>query len=164
MPKPILYSIIVIETLVIIGLGFILISQSNAEKGKTTASAIEPAIPLSARDMSVYVKIAGAGEQATDIVGKVFVQDIATGRSEFLFDVGAGCFPTWTFNPQDGYKLLIADDVDIDSTPLETLMKNGSLQYDLRVNGDIQITKIMGIRSAKLEYNNQILSLNQQCS
>lgn len=164
MPKPILYSIIFIETLVIIGLGIVLLNQSKVEEGKTTASAIEPAIPLSARDMSVYVKVAGAGEQATDIVGKVFVQDTSTGRSEFLFDVGAGCFPTWTLNPQDGYKLLIADDIDIDSVPLEALMKNGLLRYNLRVNGDLQITKIMGIRSVKLEYNNQVLRLNQQCS
>jgi hypothetical protein len=163
MPKPLLYAIVVIETVIIIGLGIVFMRQSQST-ALPASSPTESAISLSARDMTVYVKTVGIGERATDVVGKVYLQDDATGRTEFLFDIGAGCFPTWTLNTQEGYNLLVAEDVDIASAPLETLMKDGALRYQLRVNGDLEISKIMGTRSAKLTYGDQMLRLNQQCS
>lgn len=163
MSKPILYIIIALETIGLLVMGAILITTRN-EPPKTTSPTIEPAVPITAREMTVYVKSAGTGEKVTDVVGKMYVQDEATGRGEFLFDLGAGCFPTWTLNPQDGYNLMVTDEVDIASAPLEQLMREGQLSYAFRVNGDLEIRKVMGIRSASLHYNGQVLRLNQQCS
>ena len=160
MPKSILYVIILIETIALIVLGIMVIQFSN-EAEKTTA--IEP-INFSARAMTVYVKSVGNGENAANVVGKMYIQDDATGRSEFLFDVGAGCFPTWTLNPQEGYNLLVADDVDVDTELLNTLMRDGNLSYQFSANSDIQIIKIMGVRAVTLTYDAQQLRLNQQCS
>lgn len=161
MPKPILYVIIVIETIALVVFGVMFVQLSNKAEQTTTAS--EP-IGLSARAMTVYVKSAGKGDSTTDVVGKVYVQDDGTGRTEFLFDVGAGCFPTWALDPQDGYHLMVADDVDVDTQSLDTLMRDGLLRYEFRTNGDVQITKTMGIRATQLRYNVHTLRLNQQCS
>jgi len=161
MPKPILYVIIFIETIALVVFGVMLMQYSN-QVAKTT-TAIEP-IDLSARAMTVYVKSAGKGDTATDVVGKVYIQDNATGRSEFLFDVGAGCFPTWTLDPQDGYHLLVSDDVDGNTQLLDTLMRDGALYYAFHTHSDIQIIRTMGIRATTLIYDDQTLRLNQQCS
>lgn len=163
MSKSMLYIILLIETLALIGLGILFITQSPATV-ITSQTTTDPSISLSSRAMTVYVKSAGKGDTAIDIVGKVYVQDDATGRIEFLFDVGAGCFPTWTLNPQDGYNLLISDDVDQDTEFLDILMREGLLRYEFSVNSDVQITKTMGIRSATLIYDDKHLRLNQQCS
>jgi hypothetical protein len=162
MPKSLLYIIIAIETMVVIGLGILLLTRPTSA---TPASQLsEPEIGLSAREMTVYVKSAGTGEQTTDVVGKTYLQDDATRRTEFLFDLGAGCFPTWTVNPQNGYHLLVANDVDVDAESLDNLMRNGELRYEFTSHSDLQITKTLGIRSAILTYDDQQLRLNQQCS
>ncbi len=160
MPKPILYVVILIETILLIAFG-VMFTQLTHEAEKTTAT--EP-INFSSRDMTIFVKSVGKGDTATDIVGKMYVQEDATGRSEFLFDVGAGCFPTWMLNPQAGYNLLVLDDVDVDNVPLDTLMREGLLRYEFKINSDLQITKTMGIRSATLSYDQHHLLLNQRCS
>jgi len=159
MPKPILYIVLLIETIVLIALSVMVIQLSD-EAEITTAT--EP-ISFSARDMTVYVKSAGKGDTARDVVGKMYVQDDATGRSEFLFDVGAGCFPTWTLNPQVGYNLLILDEVDVDASSLDRLMRDGLLRYEFKINSELQIIKTMGIRSVILSFDQQRLHLNQQC-
>lgn len=162
MPKSRLYIIIVIETVALIALGIVFVTQSSTPTGLSNPS--QPAIGLSARAMTVYVKTVGAGERTTDVVGKAYVQDDATGRTEFLFDLGAGCFPTWTLNPDNGYNLLVANDVDVEAESLETLMRQGALRYAFTVHSELQISKILGIRSAMLTYDDQALRLSQQCS
>jgi len=166
MSKSLLYIIILLETagLFVLSTLLVITISSPAGDSTTTASDVEPAVPITAREMTVYVKATGAGDRTTDAVGKVYVQDDATGRSEFLFDLGAGCFPTWELDTQDGYNLMVAEDVDIDSAPLDQLMREGHLRHNFRVNGDLEIRKFMGIRSVNLRYNEQVLRLNQQCS
>ena len=162
MPKSILYGIILIETLALIILGGLLLSQPTNDRNLTEIS--EPVASLSSRAITVYVKTAGTGERTTDIVGKAYVQDDATGRSEFLFDVGAGCFPTWMLDPQTGYNLLVTDVVDVDNDTLDNLMRQGALRYEFSIHSELQITKTLGSRSATLMYDNKRLRLNQQCS
>jgi len=165
MSKSMLYIIILLETAALFVLSsLLLLTIGSATDSSTTSVTTEPAVPISGREITVYVKSAGTGERETDVVGKMYLQDDATGRTEFLFDLGAGCFPTWTLNPDDGFNLMVADDVDVDSVPLEQLMREGQLSYNLRVNGDLEIRKFMGIRSATLHYNDSVLRLNQQCS
>ena len=160
MPKPILYIIILFETILLIAFGVIFIQLTNEAEKNTAPEQIN----FSSRAMTVYVKSAGKGDVATDVVGKMYVQDDATGRSEFLFDVGAGCFPTWTLNPQAGYNLLILDDVDVDAESLDMLMRDGLLRYEFNLHTELQITKTMGIRSVILTFDQQRLLLTQQCS
>ncbi len=160
MPKPILYMLLLSETILLIALGVILIQLTNDAEQPTTTESIH----FSSREMTVFVKSVGKGDSAADVVGKMYVQDDATGRSEFLFDVGAGCFPTWTLNPQDGYHLLVVDDVNVNDVTLEMLMREALLRYEFKMNGDLQITKTMGIRSATLSFNQHRLFLDQHCS
>ncbi|GEM_PF-1962036 len=166
MSKSMLYVIIVLEAVGLFVMSTLLVLAIASPQTNNTTQSIEdePAVPITGREMTVYVKAAGSGERSTDVVGKMYIQDDATGRTEFLFDIGAGCFPTWTLNPQDGFNLMVADEVDIDTAPLEQLMRDGQLTYNLRVNGDLEIRKIMNIRSATLRYNDEVLRLNQQCS
>lgn len=144
-------------------MGGLLISRLSTPPTDSSEEA-QSTIALSSRDMSVYVKAVGSGERSTDVVGKVFVQDDATGRTEFLFDLGAGCLPTWLLDAQAGYNLMIVEDIEIENTPLDQLMKQGALRYQFVINSDLQITKTLGIRSATLLFDDQVLRLNQQCS
>ena len=163
MPKPLLYIIILIETLALLVLGFLLVTQSTPSASDSTITS-ESSVSLSSREMTVYVKAVGKGDTATDVVGKVYVQDDATGRAEFLFDLGAGCFPTWTLDPQDGYHLLVVEDADVSDESLDRLMRQGALRYGFSTNSDVEIIKTLGIRSSTLVFDDQRLRLQQQCS
>lgn len=162
MPKSLLYVIIAIETMVLIVLGVLFVTQTTTETPSTAPQT--QVVGLSSRAMTVYVKATGGGDRTIDVVGKIYVQDDASGRTEFLFDIGAGCFPTWTLDPQNGFNLLVADDVDVDNAALDTLMKQGQLHYEFRANSDLEIRKTLGIRGATLAFDGQHLRLNQQCS
>ena len=160
MPKRFLYFVIVLEALALLAVTVLLLTARPGED----ASQAESAVNLSGRAMTVYVKKVGTGERNSNVVGKLYLGDDASGDSEFLLDLVAGCFPTWTWDPRAGFNLLVAETADIDAESLDTLMRRGALTFQFRVNGELQIIKTMGIRAATLSFDDRRLRLGQRCT
>ena len=83
--------------------------------------------------MTVYVKKVGTGERNSNVVGKLYLGDDASGDSEFLFDLVAGCFPTWTWDPRAGCNLLVGRSAAAKRTAALTQNNTSSARANIAV-------------------------------